>query len=206
RFEPVLWTTPPELDLLVSGNNGAYINGLRGLQEKLDALSRAQEAEKQQAIQASQAALQEAKKTHSGLTDKFSDGGGGVRKPLSALLYQPIDFAEKVIPTHLEPPGNGPLTKFCSEIKPILTKYPFNQKSSASEATLDDLVKGFAPNKGLLSKYLQGPAKDLVVRSESGKGWKPNPALKDMQVTPELIDFVTRAQKVTDAFFGGGGT
>jgi type VI protein secretion system component VasK len=202
-----LYTTAPDIDFLVNEHNEPYIKGLRGLGESLAGLARASAADRPTAITQAQAALQQAKQAHATLADKFADAGNeGLNKQLSELLNQPIKWAESVIPPPLDKgrEKNGQLAKFCNDMKPILTKYPFNVKGK--DAELDDLVRGFAPNVGLVSKYVQGSGADLVVRSESGKEWKPNPASKDVKTANELVDFLNRAQRVTDAFFGQGRT
>jgi type VI protein secretion system component VasK len=205
-FQPALFTTSPDLDLLVNEHNEPYIKGLRGLAESLDRLGQALAADRPAAITQAQAALLQAKQAHAALADKFSDAGSeGFNKQLSDLLYQPLRWAELATPKIPKPGANkdGELAKFCTEIKPILMKYPFKLKGK--DADLDDLKRGFAPNVGLVWKYVQGSGADLVVRSESGREWKPNPALKDLKVAPELSAFLTRAQQVTDAFFAQGG-
>jgi type VI protein secretion system component VasK len=198
-----LFTTPPDPDLLVSEHNEPYIKGLRGLGENLDRLAQAPTADQPGAIAQAQAALVQAKQAHAGLADKFADAEG-LNKQLSDLLYQPIKWADLVIPKPAKPGAkkDGELAAFCKEMRPTLMKYPF--KADGRDAELDDLKRGFAPNVGLVSKYVQGSGAELVVRSESGQEWKPNPALKDVKVAPELVAFLTRTQQVTNAFFGEG--
>ena len=204
-FQPVWFTTPADQDLLVNEHNEPYIKGLRGLGENLDKLAQAPAADQPAAIIQAQAALQQAKDAHAALRDKFSDVEG-MNKQLSDLLYQPIRWAELVIPKPAKPGAkkDGELAAFCKEMRPILMKYPF--KADGKDADLDDFKRGFAPNAGLVSKYVQGSGADLVVRSESGQEWKPNPGSKDMKPTPELVTFLTRTQQVTSAFFGEGRT
>ena len=74
-FQPVLFTTPPEVDRLVNDNDMAYVMGLRGLQQNLEALGRATPAEKAAFIQQAQMALSQARMAHAGLADKFTDVG-----------------------------------------------------------------------------------------------------------------------------------
>ena len=206
-FQPVLLTTPPELDRLVNDNNTEYVKGLRALQQNLDALARASAAERMTAIPQARAALVQAHSVRSALADKFLDvGNEGLNKQLADLLDQPIRLAEPVIPPNTEAfsggKKNGELAQFCQEMRPILTKYPFNPSTEAN-ANLNDVSKAFSPTDGLVWKYVQKSAADLAVRK--GAEWVPNPALQGMKVAPDLLVFLGRAQQLTDVFFAEGG-
>ena len=206
-FQPVAFTTPPELDRLVNDNDGAYVQGMRGLQQSLEALARASTQERLAAIPQARTALQQATAAHLGLSDKFTDvGNEGLSRQVSLLLEQPIRFAASVIPsnnvTDTVSGKNGALKQFCSEMSPILGKYPFASQSQ-NDAALVDIAKGFAPSEGLVWKYVQKSASDVVVRN--GQEWQPNPAAQGLKVTPELVAFLNRAQSLTSVMFSENG-
>ncbi len=206
-FQPVAFTTPPELDRLVNDNDGAYVQGMRGLQQGLEVLARASTQERATAIPQAQTALQQAFAGHRGLSDKFTDvGNEGLSREVSNLLEQPIRLAEAVIPSNSvrDQVGgkNGALKQFCSEMSPILGKYPFASMSQ-NDAALVDIARGFAPNEGLVWKYVQKSASDVVVRN--GQEWQPNPAAQGLKVTPELVAFLNRAQSLTSVMFSENG-
>ncbi len=206
-FQPVAFTTPPEVDRLVNDNDAEYVKGLRGLGDSLDALGRASSTERAAAIPQARTALTQARTSHDALADKFFDvGNEGLNKQLSDLLDQPIRLAEGVIPSNTEAfsggKKNGELAQFCRVMAPILSKYPFTATSQI-DATLIDIGKGFSPTEGLVAKYLQQSGSDLVVRK--GADWQPNPALQGMKVAPELLLFLNRAQELTDVLFSEGG-
>jgi len=208
-FQPVAFTTPPELDRLVNDNDGAYVQGMRGLQQSLEVLARASTQERATAIPQAQTALQQARAAQQGLSDKFTDvGNEGLSRQVSNLLGQPIQLAEAVIPSNnvrdMVGGKNGALKQFCSEMSPILRKYPFNSLSqSDNDAALVDIARGFAPGEGLVWKYVQKSASDIVARN--GQEWQPNPAAQGLKVTPELIAFLNRAQSLTSVMFSENG-
>lgn len=206
-FQPVQYTTPAQVDRLVNDNDADYIKGLRGLQSSLDALGRAASSERATAIPQAQGALNQAKASETALADKFFDvGNEGLNKQLSDLLEQPIQLATAVIPSNTEAfsggKKNGELAQFCRVISPILAKYPFSP-SSQNDATLLEIAKAFSPIDGLVWKYVQQSGSDLAMKQ--GAEWKPNPALQGMKVAPELLQFLTSAQQLTDVFFSEGG-
>ncbi len=206
-FQPVLYTTPAELPVLVNDNNRPYVEGLRGLARHLDALARVPRAEKVTLIPPARAALDQAEQAHVKLADNFHNvGNEGLNKQLSSLLKQPILLADRVIPKQddIIPGGkNAELAKFCQTMQPILTKYPFRSSNQSGEAAPAEITKGFAPKEGLVWKYAQS-ASDLVALS--GQEWVQNPVLQGMRVAPELLDFLNQAQNVRKAFFGSDGT
>jgi type VI secretion system protein ImpL len=208
-FQPVAFTTPPDVDRLVGDNDGAYVQALRGLQQGLEALARASPAEKATATPQARTALAQARAAHAGLADKFTDvGNEGLSRQLIDLLDQPIRLVDPRWVISVDPgmissaKKNVELAQFCKAMSPILTKYPFSSAGPA-DATLNDVENGFKPLGGLVWKYVQQSGSDLVVRM--GQQWQPNPALQGMKVVPELIGFLNRSQQLTGALFTESG-
>jgi type VI protein secretion system component VasK len=209
-FQPVLVTTPPDVDHFVSDNNSPYVGGLRNLQLGVEQLSRASTAEKMGASVQARAAVSQARIAHAGLADKFSNAGSeGVGKQLSDLLLQPIQWADAVIPDSVKigtAPHNGELAKFCAEIRPTLAKYPFNSLEIEREVDLNELAGLFQPVTGKVWKYVAEHGSDLVVKSQvPGSGWQAKPDLQGVKVTTELIAFLNRSQQLTDVLFNASG-
>lgn len=206
-FQPVLLTTPPDIDRLVNDNDGDYVKNLRSLEQSLDALGRASTTELAAAIPQARTALAQARTAHAALADKFFDlGKEGVNKQAEDLLEQPITLAEKVIPANQVASSGGKknsdLAQMCRVMIPILTKYPFSP-SSNSDAALNDVAKGFSPADGVIWKYVQTSASELLVRQ--GQEWAPKPDLQGYKVAPELVEFLNRAQQLTTVFFSDAG-
>jgi type VI protein secretion system component VasK len=206
-FQPVQITTPPDKPVLVSEANQGYVNGLRGLQLALDALSRVSEAEKQSAVPAAQQALAQAKQGHASLADKFADTGNqGLNTQLAELFMEPIQLADRVIPRNfgvlVTGQKNGELRQLCTALAPTFSKYPFNPLNSRTdmEANLGDIAKVFAPTTGAIWAFYQKSLAELVVRQ--GDAWVP--AAPKPRVAPDLLRFLNRAQTVTSVFYPSG--
>jgi type VI protein secretion system component VasK len=210
-FQPASYTTPAELDQLVSDHNQGYIGGLRMLQGKMDMLAHASTtAEKTAAMADAGTAQGQAHNALKQMADKFQnfrrEGLDGV---LEHLLEEPIGLADALL-VQKSPAitKNGELlSQVCLPMKPILMKYPFNQtakEEAKSEVSPAELEAWFAPNVGKLWKYATGSGADLVVL-HAGK-WEQNPMSQDMKAAPELLNFLNGAQQLTKAFFSKGGT
>jgi len=203
-FQPMQFTTP-DPGLLVNENDGEYVKSLRALQQSLDSLANASTTDRATIIPQAHASATQAHTSRNALADKFYDvGNEGLNRLLADLLEQPIRLAEAVIPANpiLASGGNknGALRQFCTQMTPILSKYPFSPFSQ-TEATLIDVANAFGPN-GLVSKYIQTSASDLAVRK--GNEWVQNPALQGMKTAPELLSFLSRSQELTNVFFPDG--
>jgi hypothetical protein len=206
-FQPVLFTTPPDTEVLVNDHNGPYVDGLRKLQAGLENWVQGSASEKPTAISAARAALTQARNALAGLADKFNNvGNEGVSKQLEDLLEQPIRLASPWIPANPDVSSartkNGELNQFCRDIAPILSKYPFNP-TNPTGASLNDVSNGFAPMTGKVWKYAFQNGADLVVRS--GQQWDRNASWQGPRVTQELVNFLTQAQRLTNVIFTEGG-
>jgi len=203
-FHPVLFTSMPDQNRLVSDNALPYVTALRTLQQSLEALGRATSlAERNAAIPMAQTALTQARNAHAALADKFEDvGNQGLRRPLGSFLEQPITLTDPWIPKTVSPGPrkNQELVSFCREIRPTLSKYPFNPISQ-QESDLKEVSTVFAPG-GLVSKYIQSSASELAVRT--GQSWQPKPD-SGMKVSPELLAFLDRYQQLAGALFTANG-
>lgn len=202
-FQPVTFTTPPEVDRLVNDNNGAYVQGMRSLQQSLEVLARASSAERGAALRQTRSVQQQAFTAHLALSDKFTDvGNEGLSRRVSVLLEQPIRWVTLPPDDGNVPGKNLDIKRFCAEMAPILSKYPFAPVSQ-NDAALVEVARAFAPTEGSVWKYVQKSASDLVVRA--GADWQPNPTLQGMKVTPELLAFLGRAQALTGVLFSENG-
>jgi type VI protein secretion system component VasK len=203
-FQPAQITTPPAMPVLVSEGNQPYANGLRGLQQNIDALSRAAEAEKATLIPQAQQSLAAARAGLQTLADKFADTGNqGLNGELGQLLTQPIQLADNIVPrnavTLTAGKQNADLAQMCSAIRPVLQKYPFNpQAPDSNVASPQDISRVFAPTVGLVWQYQQKSLAEMVAKQ--GSAWVADPKAK---VTPSLIAFLTASQQLSDIFFGG---
>jgi type VI secretion system protein ImpL len=205
-FQPA-WFTTPDRDRLVSDNNKPYIDGLRGLEQRIGDYVDAAAPERAATLGRAREALNQAKASHQNLAERFLDVRSlAVNSSLAKLLEQPIRFSEARIPRNTEAASsgdmNGKLQQFCRAIEPVLNKYPFAR--SGQDATLEQVAGAFAPNRGLVWQYAQGWT-DIVVFKD--REWIPSPGLPPgMHVDPRLMDFLNRSQKIGDALYPGGAT
>jgi type VI protein secretion system component VasK len=157
------------------------------------------------------AALMQARAAHAALADKFPDvGKEGLNTVLSNLLKQPIEFASSVIPANMEISSgkkkNDDLKQLCKDMGPILAKYPFNFNAKTdADASLNDVEHAFAPVSGLVWKYVQKSASDLVVLNKDQVWVEVAPPLPGLKVDPGLLVFLTAAQGMKKAFFNESG-
>ncbi len=203
-MQPVQVSTPPALGVLVNESNQAYVMGLRGLQQSLEAISRGSDADVLTLIPQAQQALAQARSGFRSLADKFADTGNqGLNRELADLLEQPIKYADAVIPRNTGAfsagKQNGDLAAVCKDIGPVLSKYPFNPLSSV-DVNLAEVKRVFGPGTGAIWQFQQKTLPEVVAKE--GSAWvqaKPMP-----RVTASLLAFLSRAQQLTDVFFAGG--
>ena len=69
---------------------------------------------------------------------------------------------------------------------------------------VQEFSQAFAPESGHIWKTLSKELMKFMVR-EKGV-WKSTPEAPNQKTTSDLIDFLNRAQHVSDAFFSEGGT
>ncbi len=131
----------------------------------------------------------------------------GVDQVVVRLLEEPIvnarPFITRDIAVAEKGKVNGELAKLCADVRPVLSRFPFNSVSS-QDASLKEIELLFAPGAGALWKMQAQSLGEFVVKD--GNQWKSKDPAKKPQVTQELLDFLNRAQTFSDAFFPAGAT
>jgi len=205
-FQPAQFATPPDSATLVSDQNRGYIEGLRALALNLENYARASSTERPAVLAPARSAADQALAAHQKLADYFSGDTEGVNKIVGDLLAEPIRFAVDQIPRNLETLSSGKrsgeLAQLCRDLKPILSKYPFDRASQV-DAELVDLDKAFQPGVGLIWKYANGAGAELLVKNPD---WRQKPDLTGVRVSPDLLNFLNRAQQLTDLLYVYGTT
>jgi type VI secretion system protein ImpL len=204
-FQPVQAVEPSASPNLVTEKNKEYVNGLQKLGQSLDRYRSASPTEQAPLIQPLQEAYTAAENAQRTLAYNFNQDTEGVNTRVAEILLQPIRNAKPLIPTNKEDVDargrNGKLAQMCSVVGPVLRKYPFNRQSGSADATLPELSAAFAPGDGAVWKFASETMKDLLVKNGAQWAGKPDAPL---QVRTELIDFLNRAQSITDIFFNAG--
>lgn len=96
---------------------------------------------------------------------------------------------------------NGKGGAFCTEIRPVLSKYPFTTNSGA-DVKLDELAQVFAPQTGRLWTFYEESLKDLMMQTIGGRyNAKPDAKVK---VSPGFVNFFNRAASISKLFFSAG--
>ncbi len=203
-FQPVHWVVPPASNTWVFDKNSSYIDALSQLGYSMREVAKGSDdpAIYQAASQNYDKALEAARQLARGFEPVGVEGIDGT---VQRLLEAPIRMTHGFIPSDPEKVGarkvNGELRAFCSRIGNTLRKYPF--RSSGEDARLEELNAWFAPQSGGIWKFAAQALSDLAVKD--GAHWKQKDGAK-LQLAPEMLAFLNRAQQITDAFYPGGAT
>jgi type VI protein secretion system component VasK len=196
--------TPPDSPTLVDEKNTPYVEALRQLRNSLQEMAESNNAEPASAT--ARANVQKALETAQKLADGFRLADvAGLNTTVKRLLDEPIKHAEAVIP---KPPSvekdiAAALAKMGGRLRPLLTKYPFKRTTNAEDVSLADFNAAFAPDTGAVWVFAKalGPA----VKKEQSQWIMADPAAKP-QVSPAVLEFLNKAERITRAFYTDGAT
>jgi type VI protein secretion system component VasK len=199
-FQPVQWVVPAASETWVTDKNNAYVDALAQLGHSMQEISRGGELDPaipQTANQNYDKALAAARQ----LEQRLAPNSNGVDDSVQRLLAEPIVQTQRFIPMPVDPTGkiNGAARNFCASISSTLHKYPFQQ--STVDAQINELSRLFAPASGEVWKFEADKLADLVIKD--GGRWKAKDGAK-VAITSGMLNFLNRAQAVSDAFFANG--
>lgn len=197
-FQPVHQVTPPEVrDRFVSESNQMYAQALGTLAQVMGRLSGS--TPDPGAAAQGQAAVADAQGVVQSMGNAFaiSPEAQGVAGRVNDLLEEPIRMAGRLIEAGPTRELNAGGAGFCSQMQPILRKYPFNP--SGEEATPEDVLAGFEPGASILWSFYQGPVAEVLTRQGTRYGPRPG---SGTNLNPAFVDFFNRGVAVTRAFFG----
>jgi len=204
-FQPVHWVVPPGSDKWVVDSNAAYVEALAQLGHSMQDIAASKTPDAgvyQTAHQNYDKALDAVRQIAKNFKAVEVDGVDGV---VQRLLAEPIEHAKPFIPGDpneaLTRKINGELRTLCQTIGSTLRKYPF-RNASAEDATLRDLADVFAPGSGAIWKFQSQSLADLLMKDNSG--WKVKDPSSKILPTAEMLNFMNRAQAVSDAFYPAG--
>jgi type VI protein secretion system component VasK len=198
----VQWVVPSASDTWVTDKNTAYVEALAALGQSMDDISHNTTNDPgvaQMATQNYNKAVDAARQ----LAERLSPNSSGLDGTVQRLLQEPITQAHGLIPLPVDPAqkANGAAHNFCISAAPTLRKFPF--QSSSEDARLDEFARLFAPGTGSVWKLEADEFAESVVKD--GAQWKPKEGAK-LQISQGWLNFLNRAQAVTDAFFPKGAT
>jgi type VI protein secretion system component VasK len=202
-FQPVQWVEPPGSDKWVVDKNSAYVAALAQLGHSMQDIAQSDKSDpgiNQAASQNYDKAMDAAKQLESGFR---AVGVGSLDRDVQRLLEEPIVYTKRLI---ADPEGagkkiNAGLQKLCGQVGNL--KYPFQTKASA-DTSLNELKAVFAPAAGAIWKFQSSVLAEFTILD--GGVWKQNPASQKLKASPELLDFLNRAEQIKKAFFPDGGT
>jgi type VI secretion system protein ImpL len=105
---------------------------------------------------------------------------------------------EKVVRTGSANAANDAAAAFCADVRDVLDKFPFSR--SQASATGAELTKLFKPGGTIAQFYEQHLQGKVLARS--GSGFRQIPG--GPSPTPQLVSFMTAANRVTSSLFPGG--
>ena len=199
-FQPVQWVVPAASETWVTDKNNAYVDALAQLGHSMQEISRGGELDPailQTASQNYDKAIAAARQ----LEQRLAPNSNGLDVSVQRLLEEPIVQTQRLIPTPANPVEkiNAAARGFCGRISGTLHKYPF--QPSTVDTQINELAQLFAPASGLVWKFQADTLADLVVKD--GAHWKAKEGGK-ATITSGMLNFLNRAQAVTDAFFPNG--
>jgi len=205
-FHPVHSVVAPKSELLVTEKSAPYTDALarlRGAMQKIanstDAASRA--AASQEALPIKESALDAVRQIARGFKPN------GLDQVVQRLLREPIEQSARFIQPDVTPITageiNGKLNLICRSFGSTFEKYPF-RRAATQDASLDELSSWFAPETGQIWKFQAGPIGPMTQKESSQWKAKTDDGQK-LQVTPEMLAFLNRAQVIRDTFYSKGG-
>jgi type VI secretion system protein ImpL len=203
-FQPVHYVVPPASEKWVTEKTAPYTDALAELKVSMQAIARQSDPPDPAVHQAAMAAFEKAQDSVRQIARGFSPVGvEGLDRDVQRLLEEPVRGAKRFIIADIEKANagklNGDLQAFCGRIRGVLRKYPFSSRS-AEDASMEEFAELLAPGTGEIWKFQASALAELV--AYEGGQWKASPAAK-AKPTPELIDFLNRAQMLSNAFFSG---
>jgi type VI secretion system protein ImpL len=188
---------------LIGASNQAYIQALQALEGAVKnvALSPTAGSDPNAAapiLQAAVAAEQAAENLRNGFVP---DPAGSMDKTTYALLEAPILSTKNLAAQAPAQAAGGAAKTFCSQIAPLMAKFPFNPQSS-QEATTDEVAQVFSPASGSFAQFYNASLRALIVQQGSQYVVAPGSAVK---INPAFLSFLNSAQKISSNLFPGGG-
>jgi hypothetical protein len=204
-FQPVHLIEPPGGDTWVVEKNAAYVEALAPLRHSMQDIAQGGRSPDPAVHQAAAANYDKALEAVRQVAKGFKASGvSGLDGTVERLLTEPIRYTSPFIVRDIEKAGvgkiNGDLRTFCISQKGTLGKYPF--RPTGTDASPEEFDRIFHPGTGLIWKFQQQSLAEIVVKENSL--WKAKDPAKKPQITQDTLDFLNRAEAITNAFYPGG--
>jgi type VI secretion system protein ImpL len=120
----------------------------------------------------------------------------------SQLLQDPIVYAESMMKGVPVASINGKGAAFCQGISAVLSRYPFNPRSS-TPARPEELAQVFQPGAGLVFTFYQEALQELLIPAGQRFTAKSDAAVR---VNPAFVSFYNKAVSIGHMLFPAGAT
>jgi type VI secretion system protein ImpL len=138
-----------------------------------------------------------------GLANQYNDNGWEGQLLLK-LLMPPLGSAEAAV---VGAGGDSANRKWCENIvvawdQQLAGRYPFVTGKDVRDARVPDIEKFFQPGGGTLWQYFGEALKGDIDHPSGTTVFRPKEE-SSVRYRPDLIDFLEKAQRLTDALFAG---
>jgi len=201
-FQPVQTIVPPaSVDRYIAAPNQAYMNALAALQASLEQMASQPGPPNEAAAGPVLNNASTAKSAARGLAQAFTpDPEGKVDSMSQKLLEDPITNVEALLrtlgPAELNAKGKG----LCTQMRPVLTKYPFTP-GATQQATLAEVNSILRKPDGALWAFYDANLQRLLPKQ--GSQYVPASA-GAITLNPAFVAWFSRWAGLADAFYGGG--
>lgn len=199
-FQPVQAVVPPgSTDRFIAPPNQNYMNALMALQASLEGVAgqpQAADAAASTALNSASAARLATRQ----MAQAFRiDPDAHVETVVQKLMEDPITYAEALLRNVGPAELNGKGKAFCGQLRPLMSKYPFNPNASA-QATMPEVDAIFRPKEGALWKLYDENLQKLLARQ--GNQYAPAADAK-VHLSGAFVAFFNRIAAFSQALYGG---
>jgi type VI secretion system protein ImpL len=203
-FQPVQMVVPPtSVDRYIAPPNQGYMGTLTALQTSLEQLaSQPGQVNETAAAQVLSNAVN-AKSAERAIAQAFPpDPEGKVDSTTQKLLEDPITYVEALLRTLGPAELNGKGKALCSQMRPLLSKYPFTP-GATQQATLAEVNGVLRRPDGALWAFYDANLQRLLPKQ--GNQYVPA-SVGGITLSPAFVAFFNRWAALADALYAGGTT
>ena len=199
-FQPAQAVVPPgSTDHVIAPPNQNYMNSLVSLQASIESIADQPPNDAAAATPLNNA--QQAKVNVRQMAQTFRiDKEGQVDASVQKLLEDPIVYVEGLLRTLGPAELNGKGKGLCTQLRSLMTKYPFNP-TSTTDATIPEVNAVFGKPDGALWKFYNENLQKLLPKQ--GAAYTPVTA-GGVTLNQGFVGFFNAAAAFSDAIYAGG--
>jgi type VI secretion system protein ImpL len=201
-FQAVQMVVPPaSVDRYIAPPNQAYMGALAALQTSLEQVA----SQPGQVVEAAAAPVlanaTAAKSAERAIAQSFPpDPEGKIDGTAQKLLEDPITYVEGLLRTLGPAELNGKGKGLCTQMRPVLSKYPFTP-GATQQATLAEVNSILRRPDGALWAFYEASLQKLL--QKQGAQYVAAPGAS-VTLNPQFVGFFNRAAALSEAFYRGG--